>query len=49
MGSVQLMGVDPLQTAKETIKVLDTYISTGIGYARSIKFLVDYKQKHNIK
>ncbi len=49
MGSIQLMGVDPLQAAKETIKVLDTYISTGIGYARSVKFLVDYKQKHKIK
>ncbi len=49
MGSIQLMGVDPLQAAKETIKVLDTYISTGIGYARNIKFLVDYRHKHKIK
>ncbi|MGD1046544.1 MAG: serine protease [Bacteroidota bacterium] len=41
-GSVQLMGVDPLQATKEIINVLDTYISTGIGYARSIKFLRKY-------
>ena len=49
MGSVQIMGIDPLQATKETIKVLDTYISTGIGYARSISFLNNYIQKHNIK
>jgi S1-C subfamily serine protease len=41
-GSVRLMGVDPLQATKEIITVLDTYISTGIGYARSIKFLRKY-------
>ena len=49
MGSVQLMGIDPLQVTKETIRVLDTYISTGIGYARSIRYLVDYKRKHKLK
>jgi len=43
-GSVRLMGVDPLQATKEIINVLDTYISTGIGYARSIKFLRKYLQ-----
>lgn len=48
-GSVQLMGIDPLQASKETITVLDTYISTGIGYARSISFLSDYIQRHQIK
>ena len=49
MGSVKLMGIDPLQATKETIQVLDTYISTGIGYARNIKFLNDYILKHKIK
>jgi V8-like Glu-specific endopeptidase len=49
MGSVQLMGIDPLQATKETIRVLDTYISTGIGYARSIKYLANYMIRHKIK
>lgn len=48
-GSVQLMGIDPLQATKETISVLDTYISTGIGYARSIKFVDSYIKKMKIK
>jgi len=48
-GSVQLMGIDPLQATKETILVLDTYISTGIGYVRNIQFLNDYIIKHKIK
>lgn len=48
-GSVELMGINPLQLNKETITVLDKYISTGIGYARNIKFLKLYIQKHNIK
>ncbi len=49
MGSVKIMGIDPLQTTKETIQVLDTYISTGIGYARSIQYLRNYIKKHNLK
>lgn len=48
-GSIQVMGIDPLQATKETISVLDTYISTGIGYARSITFLADYIVKQKIK
>lgn len=44
-GSVQIMGVDPLQATKEIINVLDIYISTGIGYARSVKFLRTYLNK----
>jgi V8-like Glu-specific endopeptidase len=48
-GSIQLMGVDPLQLNKETILVLDKYISTGIGYARNIKFLNEYIEKYKIK
>lgn len=48
-GSIQLMGIDPLQATKETISVLDTYISTGIGYARSIKYLDNYIKKNKIK
>jgi S1-C subfamily serine protease len=45
-GSVQIMGVDPLQATKAIIQTLDQYISTGIGYARSIKFARDYLSKH---
>lgn len=48
-GSIQLMGIDPLQASKETIAVLDKYISTGIGYARNISYLSDYIKKHKIK
>lgn len=49
MGSITIGGTDPLQVSKETIKVLDTYISTGIGYARRITFLKNYLQKNKIK
>ena len=45
-GSVQIMGVDPLKATKAIIQTLDQYISTGIGYARSIKFLREYITKH---
>jgi S1-C subfamily serine protease len=41
-GSVQIMGVDPLQATKAIIQTLDQYISTGIGYARSVKFVREY-------
>jgi S1-C subfamily serine protease len=41
-GSVALMGVNPLEVIKELIKTLDIYISPGIGYARTIKHVVDY-------
>ena len=47
-GGIQLMGIDPLQAAKETIQILDTYISTGIGYARSSRFLQEYINRHRI-
>jgi len=47
-GSVHLMGVDPLQAIKATVKTLDTYISTGIGYARNIKYLKKYSFKNQI-
>ena len=47
-GSVHLMGVDPLQAIKETVKTLDTYISTGIGYARNIKFLKEFSYKNQL-
>lgn len=47
-GSVRLMGVDPLQATRAIIKTLDLYISTGIGYARSIRFLREYLQKNPI-
>ena len=45
-GSIQLMGIDPMQVSKETIKILNTYISTGIGYARNIRFLREYAKIH---
>ena len=45
-GSVQIMGVDPLQATRAIIQTLDKYISTGIGYARSIKFAREYLGKN---
>ena len=45
-GSVQIMGVDPLQATKAIIQTLDQYISTGIGYARSIRFARDFMGKN---
>jgi S1-C subfamily serine protease len=41
-GSVRIMGVDALQATKAIVQTLDQYISTGIGYARSIKFAREY-------
>jgi S1-C subfamily serine protease len=41
-GTVQILGVDPLQATRAIIQTLDQYISTGIGYARSIKFVREY-------
>jgi S1-C subfamily serine protease len=41
-GSVQIQGVNTLQATKALIQTLDTYISTGIGYAHAIKFARDY-------
>jgi len=45
-GSVTIMGVDPLQSTRAIIQTLDQYISTGIGYAISIKFLRSYITAH---
>ncbi len=45
-GSVQMMGVDPLQSTKAIIQTLDQYISTGIGYAHSVKFAREYLGKN---
>jgi S1-C subfamily serine protease len=45
-GNVQIMGVDPLQATKAIIETLDQYISTGIGYAWSIKFAREYIEKN---
>ena len=45
-GSVHLMGVDPLQAINALIGTLNTYISTGIGYAHSSKFISDYLVRH---
>ncbi|MBI5912096.1 MAG: hypothetical protein HY848_19375 [Betaproteobacteria bacterium] len=45
-GSVQIMGVDPLQATKAIIQTLDQFISTGIGYARSIRFSREWLSKN---
>lgn len=45
-GSVKIMGVDPLQATRAIIQTLDQYISTGIGYARSVKFVREYLSKN---
>jgi S1-C subfamily serine protease len=45
-GSITLMGVNPLDSIKAIIGTLDTYISTGIGYAVSTKHLKAYVEKH---
>jgi len=41
-GGVAIIGVNPLDVIQELIKTLDIYISPGIGYARTIKHIVDY-------
>lgn len=48
-GSVRIMGVDPLQAIKATVETLNTYISTGIGYAREIKYLKEYCENNNVQ
>jgi hypothetical protein len=45
-GSMAIMGVDPLQAIKAISQTLDTYISTGIGYAHSAASLSAYIDKH---
>lgn len=45
-GQVQILGVDPLQGTKAIIQTLDRYISTGIGYARSVGFVNEYLAKN---
>jgi S1-C subfamily serine protease len=39
-------GVDVRQVTRELIGTVDTYISTGIGYAVPIRFLRDYLDRH---
>jgi S1-C subfamily serine protease len=41
-GSITLMDVDPLQAIRAVSRTLDTYISTGIGYAHSATALKEY-------
>jgi len=45
-GRVALMGVDPLAAIQELVKTLDMYISPGIGYARTIKHVVDFTDRN---
>jgi hypothetical protein len=45
-GSARIMGVDTLQATKAIIQTLDLYISTGIGYARSVRFAREYMEKN---
>jgi len=44
--TVRFAGVDTLGATRSLIDTLDEYISTGIGYARSIQFARSYMQKH---
>ena len=46
-GSLSVLGVNTLQSTKEIVNVLDLYISTGIGYARNIKYLSAYIKRHS--
>lgn len=43
---LKLMNVDPLQATNAIIQTLDRYISTGIGYAHSIKFAREYLERN---
>jgi S1-C subfamily serine protease len=45
-GSVKVTGVDNLQATQSLIKMLDEYISTGIGYARRVAPLDAYIHAH---
>ena len=45
-GRVAIMGVDPLQAIRAITQTLDTYISTGIGYAHSATALKAYLDGH---
>jgi V8-like Glu-specific endopeptidase len=45
-GSLTMWGVNPLQSDKEIINVLNRYISTGIGYARNTSYVRDYIKKY---
>lgn len=44
--NVSMGGVNTLGVTRELITTIDMYISTGIGYARSIKSLQEYIEKH---
>ena len=43
----QIMGIDIPQATRAIIQTLDQYISTGIGYARSVKFVREYLAKNH--
>lgn len=47
-GSVSFFGVNPLASQREIISVLNQYISTGIGYARSTSDVRDYITKRTL-
>jgi S1-C subfamily serine protease len=44
--TVIIRGVDPLESTRAIIQTLDRYISTGIGYAISVRPLRAYLAKH---
>lgn len=46
MASMRIGGIDPVDISIETIKVLNAYISTGIGYARNATHLRAYLSRH---
>jgi S1-C subfamily serine protease len=43
---VTMMGIDPMTSYKALIDTIDLYISTGIGYAHSIRFASEYLRRH---
>ncbi len=46
LGIIAPMEVDPWQSVRDLIKTLDTFISTGIGYANDVRHLREYLARH---
>ncbi len=45
-GTITFMGVDTVKATADMIDTIDQYISTGLGYVRSIKFARAYLERH---